>query len=810
MNSQVSGLEGTQGCDINGPRMKPRLIVASVRLPVTITRRQDSWGVAPSTGGLVTALKAVRERREFTWLGWPGTHVPENERPAVTKELAKHGTSPVFISKAHLDGFYQSFSNEVLWPLFHNLPDRSRFDLSGWNSYQTVNQMYAEAICKIAKPGDAVWIHDYQLSLVPEMLRQAGLNCPIGFFLHIPFPSAETYRTLPVSEALLRGMLGADLLGFHAYEYVSHFRMACLRVLGIESDPDELITQSRTVKLSVLPIGIDPAEIAEMLTLREAVEQQAEIERTYAGKRVVVGVDRLDYTKGIPEKLLAFEELLRAHPKWRGKVVLIQVAAPSRTGVDEYRQLKRDVDELVGRINGRFGSPSYTPVNYLNQNVRRERLTGLYRAAEIALVTPVRDGMNLVALEYVAARGDRGGTLILSEFAGAAHCLPGARLVNPYSVDQVAEVLAESLESGASRESFHYMQRFVEENTSMRWANRFLDRLEDVPAEVHQKVVPLSVSKAPVLNLVRAAQRPLVFLDYDGTLRSYVIDPKDAVPDARILDVLGRLSALATLYVISGRAGDTLDRWLGQLPIGLVCEHGLAIRAPNGAWRERSNVSGSALIRAVQPLFEDFVQRTPGSAVEYKRAAVAWHYRAADPEFGAFQAKELLTRLEDTLKRRPYKVLRGSRVIEVRHENVTKGNAVEHLLELHPDADFLFCAGDDRTDEEMMAAIPEAWRARAVTCWVGARNPRADYWCKDNRALLTELESLADLWERRGARRPQRPEPRLEASSARSSGRFVTATRRSTGSSKARARNEERATRGRPLNTRSSKPRGEA
>lgn len=730
--------------------MAARLIVASTRLPVTLSRTDGGWDAAPSTGGLVTALAAVRDKRKFTWLGWPGAHVGNAERKEVTRKLARHGTSPVFVAQEHMEGFYEGFSNDMLWPLFHNLTERATFSRDNWEHYKAVNQMYADAIAKQARPGDLIWVHDYQLCLVPQMLREKGLGCPIGFFLHIPFPAADVYRTLPVAEEILRGLLGADIIGFHAYEYVSHFRTAALRVLGMESESMHLQLQSRRVQLEVLPIGIEPSEVKELLRTPEARREQTDLERTFAGKRIIVGVDRLDYTKGIPLKLLAFEELLKAHPEWRENVVLVQVAAPSRTGVEEYQQLKREVDELVGRINGAFSTSSHTPVVYINQKVERARLSGLYRASSIALITPVRDGMNLVALEWVAARRGLGGSLILSEFCGAAHCLPGSRLVNPFNTDQVAAVLAEALEDdGPHLESFHHMQRFVDVNTSMRWAELFLEKLEGFSGDRSRVAKTLRIKDPQVKKLLESAKRPIVFLDYDGTLRSYVINPKEAVPDKRILNVLERLSRVADVYVVSGRDGATLGEWLGHLDIGLVCEHGLALKLPGGDWQGRRNVSGSTLARLVKPLFEEFVRRTPGSSIEIKQAAIAWHSRAADPEYSQFQSKELLTRLEDLLKRRPYKVLRGNRVIEVRHEHVTKGSAVGHLLERHPRADFIFCAGDDRTDEDMMRALPDGMRSRTITCWVGSPNAHAEYWRESNRALLGELEEMAAVWERR-------------------------------------------------------------
>lgn len=736
--------------------MTGRLIVASVRLPVTVAREDEGLRISASAGGLVTALAAVRESREFSWFGWPGDYFTDVERELVEKQLLDQAASPVFLDKDEVEGFYEGFSNETLWPLFHNLTERVAFDRNKWAIYVRVNQLYADRIAQVAAPGDLIWIHDYQLCLVPQMLKAKGLGCPIGFFLHVPFPSADIYRTLPVCEEILRGLLGADLIGFHAYEYVSHFRSACLRVLGIESEASFVPLQSRGAKLEVLPIGIEPGEVRDMLRTLEARREETDLSRTFAGKRIVVGVDRLDYTKGIPQKLLAFEEMLETHSEWRESVVLVQVAAPSRTGVDEYQQLKREVDELVGRINGKFSTPSHTPVVYINQSLSRVRLTGLYRASDIALVTPLRDGMNLVALEYVAARRGRGGALILSEFCGAAHCLPGSKLVNPFNTSQVAQVLADALENdGPHLESFVHMERFVDTNTSTAWAGKFLSSLENLGGDPSKKARSFSLKEPEVRALVEGADRPLIFLDYDGTLRSYVINPKEAVPDRRILSTLERLSQLAIVYVVSGRDAATLDEWLGHLPIGLVCEHGLAIKDAREGWKTTKNVNGAALHRLVKPLFEDFVGRTPGSSIEVKQAAIAWHSRAADPEYSAFQSRELLTRLGELLRRRPYKVLRGNRVIEVRHENVTKGSAVSELLEKHGSSDFLFCAGDDRTDEDMMTAIGPAWRPRTITCWVGAPSVHADYWRESNLGLLNQLDAMADIWEARKLRAQQ-------------------------------------------------------
>ncbi|MBX3181489.1 MAG: bifunctional alpha,alpha-trehalose-phosphate synthase (UDP-forming)/trehalose-phosphatase [Polyangiaceae bacterium] len=732
---------------------KAKLWVASARLPVTMTRHAEGWEVRPSTGGLVTALNGVAERRAFSWVGWPGSAVAEGEQEAVRSELARRSAVPVFLAKSDIAGFYEGFSNRVLWPLFHAQGERSRFDRAAWRAYQRVNQRFADALCALAAPGDTVWIHDYQLALVPELLRRRGLACRIGFFLHIPFPAAQIYRSLVTREEILRGLLGADLVAFHSYEYVSHFRSACLRVLGLESAPGAISLPSHQVELGVLPIGIDPDEFAQLCASDEAKQELARLRTTHAAKQLVVGVDRLDYTKGIREKLSAYATFLSRSARHRERVVLIQIAAPSRTGVEEYQALKREVDEQVGSINGRFGTASHTPLVYVNQAYTRARLAGLYQAAKVALVTPVRDGMNLVALEYIAARRELGGTLLLSEFTGAAHCLPGARLVNPHNTEQVATELAEALSLVPSpvSDSFQTMLEFVDLNTSARWAERFLERLERTPPGPRPHFQRLDVQERALSARLAAAERPLVLLDYDGTLRDFVTDPARAEPDAALLALLERLASHSTLYIVSGRAKSALEGWLGGLPIGLVCEHGLGVRHPGGAWEHRPPPGLEHLRQLLAPLLADFVARTPGSRVEQKEGGVAWHYRAADPEFGAFQATELQAQLEDTLERQPFNVLRGNRVLEVRSEFASKGRALATLLAAYPHADLLLCAGDDRTDEEMMRAIPSDWRERTLSCWVGSAHPVADYWVEGSAELKAQLSQIASLWAERAA-----------------------------------------------------------
>lgn len=729
-----------------------KLIVASSRLPVTVSIEEGAWVASMGAGGLVTALKPVAQRMGFEWIGWPGVGVEPSEHDAVrsvldrasqdvTKDEGSWQTTPVFLSDEQVNGFYSGFANSMLWPLFHGFPSRTVFSSDDYEAYAHVNGLFADAIAERATPDDLIWIHDYQLLMLPGLLRDRGLTNPIGFFLHIPFPSSEAYRTLPVRQELLKGVLGADFIAFHAYEYVSHFRKNCLRVLGLDSETDQVRTRARRVRLAVLPIGIDPHEVRELASAPEAQHEYESLTRSFQGKKLILGVDRLDYTKGLPEKLLAYEDLLKNYPRWRRESVLVQVAAPSRTGVDEYQALKRQVDELVGRINGRYASPDHTPIIYINQNVDRARIAGMYRAADVALITPVRDGMNLVALEYIAARGKEGGHLILSEFAGAANHLPEARLVNPYSVKDVSSALNAALESDTAEGRF--MQEFVETNTAMRWAEQFLTRLEESRSN-HQVAKRLNgEALAAQLGECRSIA---FFLDYDGTLRGYERIPKKAAPSDAVKELLRQLSERAKVFVVSGRDEATLEAWLGDLPIGLACEHGYAMRDVGEAWLHRCEVDPAVLTK-VQSVFDEFVRRTPGSRVERKRSALAWHYRTVDAELGAFQSKELVSELAEVLKREPYSILRGNKVVEVRHVQCSKASALEEFLRRHPDIDGIFCAGDDQTDEEMMEFLRTVEDKSIALCWVGARSSLAQFWTESSDALLSELHAFV-------ARRP--------------------------------------------------------
>jgi trehalose 6-phosphate synthase/phosphatase len=722
-----------------------KLIVVSVRLPIRLSRNADAWQVEPSPGGLATALRAVAQTRSFTWVGWPGESVPLQHQDAATEALKPYG-KPVFMGESEFHGCYEQFSNRLIWPLFHNISGRLNFDRGAWYKYKAANKRFADAVRSIAQPGDVVWVHDYQLALVPQLLRKSRIDCPIGFFLHIPFPSHETLRTLPARAEILRGMLGADLIGFHTYEFAQHFRNACLRVLGLESEQETIALPSHVVHLGVHPIGVDPEEIQDFSYLPEVKDDYESIKARFGTKKIILGVDRLDYTKGIPEKMLAYEEFLRRNPRWRRRAVFIQVASPTRTRVKEYKELKREVDELVGRINGQFGTFDHTPIVYINQTIPRPRLSALYRAADVAFVTPLRDGMNLVALEYIAARGDDAGTLILSEFAGAASCLAGARLVNPHNIGLMADALAEAMhDTEPARDAFEHMREFVRSNTSGNWADKFLNRLTILYDGQRTGARRFDASRCPI-PATMSAEQTLFLLDYGGTLQPHLPGVSETTPDPPLRRVLEQLATRANVYVMSGKSAQVMDYWLGDLSVGLVCEDGVAVKDPGRAWLEMPEVDESVLDDVVTPILMDFREHTPGSKIERRRASLVWDYRAADPKLGVLRAKELYAQLEDMLKGLPYVVLSGSRTLEARPSRLTKSSVVADLLERHANADFVFCAGNDRADEGMFEAVLRSGRPRIITCYVGGRDTIGQYFVESPIELVRQLESLVSRW----------------------------------------------------------------
>jgi trehalose 6-phosphate synthase/phosphatase len=707
-----------------------RLLIVANRLPITVNATETGVEVQRSAGGLATGLMRPHEQSDGLWIGWsgaPGDLDPERQA-RLDQELAAMRLVGVPLSNDLVTRFYEGFSNGVLWPLFHYLLEQIPLQVSDWEGYVEANQAFADVVVAQYQPGDMIWVHDYQLLLLPGMLRERLPAARIGFFLHIPFPSEELFRTLPSRDRLLEGVLGADLVGFHTPAYLRHFATSLTDILGHSVEIDRVQLPGREVRLGVFPMGVDARSFAE-IAADPAVEGEAQTIRGDGSVRILVGVDRLDYTKGIPRRLLAYERMLHTHPELREKVRLVQVAVPSRTNVGAYQDFRALVDGLVGRINGAFGTSRWVPVHYIFRGLSEPDLVALYRAADVMLVTPLRDGMNLVAKEFVASRTDGDGVLVLSEFAGAAWELPEALQVNPYDVDGAAEVYYRALTMPREerRARLAPLRTRVHTFDVHRWVASFLEQLADVTPGGARSGLTAGGAAARRALVQRLAETDslLLLLDYDGTLVPFTPTPELARPDPEAVTLLRSLAARpdTDVHLVSGRPQDVLQEWLGDLPIWLHAEHGFLSRSPEtrewvaaaelvGSWRE-----------PVLAMLREITQRTPGSLVEVKSAALAWHYRMADPETGARRANELRLHLNQLLSNQPVEILAGNRVIEIRPYGVHKGRIVPALSAERQAATAIVAIGDDRTDEDLFNALPP----EAITIRVGPGPTRARF-----------------------------------------------------------------------------------
>jgi trehalose 6-phosphate synthase/phosphatase len=592
------------------------------------------------------------------------------------------------------------------------------------------------------RSGDTIWVHDYQLLCLPSLLRERLPDARIGFFLHIPFPSSEVYRILPWRMEVLEGLLGADLIGFHTYGYLRHFTTSLVHLMGLEAEVDRVIFDRREVRLGVFPLGIDAARFEALASDPDVINEAASIRASAGDRHLFLGIDRLDYTKGIPRRLLALERLLDSEPSFRDRVRMIQIAVPSRVKVESYRDLRSQVEELVGRINGARGTLDSTPIHYLYRSITPRRLVALYKAADVMLVTPLRDGMNLVAKEFVASRVDEDGVLLLSEFAGASSELAGALLVNPYDVDGLASAMKEALTMDPEERQARMIQlrRRVRTYTSNRWADQFVQELSTPVTEVAPP--PADTSQMELARLVedlRKARRLSLILDYDGTLVPIESFPDLAVPDRDLLDLLSALAdrPATSVIVASGRDRDTLERWLGRISVGLAAEHGFWTRFPGEAWESATAIPPDLFLR-VRPIFEQFTADTPGSFIEEKTTSLAWHYRLVDPVFGERQAHELRMMLGDALSNQPLEVLENKRVIEVRLGGAAKSRVLQRIANI--EGETIVAIGDDRTDEDLFAALAPG----AVSIHVGDSPTHAPYRIADWTQVRRFLEGLVN------------------------------------------------------------------
>ena len=716
-----------------------KTIIVSNRLPVKVLR--DSEGklsYRASAGGLATGLSSVYRQENNLWIGWPGTHlVAEKDKKQTTEELGLHNMRPVFLTPEEIHDYYEGFSNETLWPTFHYFIEYTIYNEDYWNTYREVNEKFCKIVEEVAEPDDTIWVHDYHLLLLPEMLRQKLPGASIGMFLHIPFPSFEVFRLLPWRQELLDGMLGSDLIGLHTYDDMRHFLSAVNRLRFLGNKRGQILKGTRSITVDSFPMGIDYEKYASAAASPDTLSREVKYRTSLGDHKIILSVDRLDYSKGIPSRLKCFDYFLKEHPEYQGKVSFLMVVVPSRDSVDKYKHLKEEVDLLVGRINGKYGTVNWTPIHYFYRSFNLADLSAFYRMADVALVTPMRDGMNLVAKEYVASRLDKKGVLILSEMAGASKELSESILVNPNDKKNLVEAIHQALTMPEEQQekSMELMQNTLKHYNIDHWVNLFLSRLSEI--KKHQKALATRMLNEEGIQRLaddyQASDKRILFLDYDGTLTNFTKNPEKARPDDELLEILEYLANDPDneVVVISGRDKVTLENWLGHLKIHLICEHGVFHRKIGEDWvTEKIDTSWKKDIR---DNLEVYVNRTPGSFIEEKQYSLAWHFRRVEPGLGELRSREIISHLRYLTMDRNLQVLDGNKVVEIKNMQVNKGTAAAAFLNDFP-AEFILAIGDDHTDEDTFKAMP----GDAYTVKVGTLRSEAIY-------SLPSVETVREL-----------------------------------------------------------------
>lgn len=718
-----------------------KTIIVSNRLPVKIIKEKKSLSFLPSEGGLATGLGSIYREGNNIWIGWPGMTVKKSLEEPISSSLKEQNLVPVFLDDEEIKGYYEGFSNELLWPVFHYTSSYAHYDSQNWEMYMHVNEKFRDTVLAHLEPEDTLWIHDYQLLLLAGMIREKQPDVTIAFFQHIPFPSQEIFRLIPWRKELLRGMLGADLIGFHTFDDVRHFISAATHLLSIHVDANLLRVGDRAVATEPFPMGIDCDKFSALSEDKIVKDHIESLKEHYIDQKVILSIDRLDYSKGIIPRLEAYQLFLEENPDYHQRIVLYMIVVPSRDTVAEYHRLKNEIDRLVGNINGYFGSFDWNPIAYFYQSFPVEFLSALYNFADTCLITPMRDGMNLVAKEYVASRNDNTGVLILSEMAGASKELIDAIIVNPNNVHEVKDAIIQALNMPLDemQERMKAMRQTVFKFNIHHWVKIFMARLKEVKqvqSSMKAKVIKTAVKEQIIASFQQAESR-LLLLDYDGTLVDFKKQIDLAAPDEDLYRLLDTLSSdqKTQLAIISGRKYETMEKWFGSRNYELIAEHG-AWTKKDGKWLQKSGLS-NVWKDEVHLLMDAFSDRTPGAFVEEKSYSLVWHYRNVQRGLGSLRATELMDNLRYMITPYGLQLLNGHKVVEVKNAEVNKGKATLNLLH-GKRYDFILSIGDDYTDEDIFKALP----TNAVTIKVGSNMSAARYFVEDFnavRALLGEL-----------------------------------------------------------------------
>ncbi|KAL8268276.1 hypothetical protein R6Q59_002074 [Mikania micrantha] len=791
--------------DAQSTVLADRLIVVANQLPIKATRVVDdktgdaSWSFSWDENSLYKHIKdGLPEEMDVIYVGSLKADVSPSEQEDISQILLERFKCvPAFLPASILDKYYHGFCKQHLWPLFHyRLPFSAshggRFDRSLWEAYVAANKIFSQKVIEVINPDDDyVWIHDYHLMVLPTFLRRHFIRLRMGFFLHSPFPSSEIYRTLPVREEILKALLNVDLLGFHTFDYARHFLSCCSRMLGLEYQSKRgyigLEYYGRTIGIKIMPSGIHMGQMESVLNQSIKQLRVHELQVEFQTKTVLLGVDDLDTFKGVNLKVLAMEQMLKTHRSWIGRAVLVQILNPARGKGRDVEEIEAEIRTSISRINEELGNLDYKPIILIDKQLTLAEKAAYYTISEAAIVTAVRDGMNLTPYEYVVCRqGIKGSNssnsrqksmLVVSEFVGCSPSLSGAIRVNPWNVDATAEAMYEAISVPDSEKEMRHEKHYnyVSNHDVGYWSRSFFQDLERTCADHFRRrcwgiglgfgfrVVALDpmfrkLSTDAIKDAYGRAHNRAILLDYDGTLMPQ--SSIDKRPSKEVISIINRLcnDPKNMVFVVSGRGKEDLGKWFSPCEkLGIAAEHGYFMRwLADKEWETSGQNASFGWMQMAEPVMLLYTEATDGSSIERKESALVWHFQDADPSFGSAQAKELLDHLESVLANEPVVVKSGQYIVEVKPQGVTKGLVAEKIFESmfrnERQADFVLCVGDDRSDEDMFVMIGDAIKAGVIVnnksvfaCTVGQKPSRAEYYLDDTAEVMNMLEDLGDI-----------------------------------------------------------------
>ncbi|CAO2823028.1 unnamed protein product [Amaranthus hypochondriacus] len=793
--------------DLSSPHfLGQRRIIVANQLPLKSFKEDTKWRFEFDEDALSLQLKdGLDPKIDVLYIGCLKVEIDVSEQEEISQFLLENFKClPVFLPSEIQNKFYHGFCKHYLWPLFHyKLPITSNhgaaYDISNWRAYVSSNMVFAHKIIEVLRSRggeDFIWIHDYHLMLVPTLLRRRVFRVKVGFFLHSPFPSSEIFRVIPVREEILRGLLNADLVGFHTFDYARHFLSCCSRMLGLDYKSKRgylgIDYYGRTVSIKILPVGIHMGQLQSLMSLDETAKRILELKKQFEGKFVMVGVDDMDVLKGIGFKFMAFGYLLKCQPKFRGKLVLVQIANPARSRGIDVQEVENETHQIAKEINEKYGYEGYTPIVFINDYVSTLEKVAYYAISDCCLLNAVRDGMNLVPYKYTVSRQGspvldsalgidssmpKKSVIIVSEFVGCSPSLSGAIRVNPWNVEQVSEAMHHAFGMNDNEKQLRHEQhyKYISSHDIAYWARSFDQDLVRACGDPYSKrcwgvgfgltfrlvALPPDFRKLSVDHIKAAYKNTnsrLILLDYDGTMT-----PQSSVDMAPTPEVLLLLNSLCsdpknTVFIVSGRSKSTLSKWFSSCEkLGLSAEHGYFTRwNKDSSWESSMPGTDFEWKKIVRPIMELYAESTDGSSIEYKESALVWHYQDSDHDFGACQAKELLDHLENVLANEPVVVKRGKHIVEVKPPGVSKGIVVENLIATMnhkgKPADFVLCIGDDRSDEDMFEGLSRTMSSPSLppisevfACTVGQKPSMAKYYLDDSSEVITLIEGLIDV-----------------------------------------------------------------